>query len=104
MTGWNTIAQHFSVGDIIVHNNGRTISDEHFAPTYQVEIRIRCTIMTMSSARAYQGRRGQQPIVYGGLVYAWLEGWQVATFQKNAVWGTGLPRATIPNLHLLAIR
>jgi 2-methylfumaryl-CoA hydratase len=36
LTGPNTYFEDFSLGDLIVHNNGRTITDEHMYWTYLV--------------------------------------------------------------------
>ncbi len=88
VTGWNTYAQHFNVGDIIVHNNGRTISDEHFALTYQVGNTHPLHYDKVFS-QSLSGKMSGNPIVYGGLVYAWLEGLASRDISENAVWELG---------------
>ncbi|CBL45183.1 Acyl dehydratase [gamma proteobacterium HdN1] len=88
VTGWNTYAQHFAVGDIIVHNNGRTISDEHFALTYQVGNTHPLHYDKVFS-QSLSGKMSGNPIVYGGLVYAWLEGLASRDLSENAVWELG---------------
>lgn len=88
VTGWNTYAQHFNVGDIIVHNNGRTITEEHFALTYQVGNTHPLHYDKVFS-QSLSGKMSGNPIVYGGLVYAWLEGLASRDISENAVWELG---------------
>lgn len=88
VTGWNTYAEDLEPGTIIVHNNGRTISDEHFALTYQVG-----NTHPLHYDRVYSqslsGPMSGNPIVYGGLVYAWLEGLASRDLSENALWEIG---------------
>lgn len=88
VTGWNTYAEDFKTGDIIVHNNGRTISDEHFALTYQVGNTHPLHYDKLYSS-AQSGPMSGNPIVYGGLVYAWLEGLASRDLSENALWEIG---------------
>lgn len=88
VTGWNTYADDFNPGDIIVHNNGRTISDEHFALTYQVGNTHPLHYDRVYSS-AQSGPMSGNPIVYGGLVYAWLEGLASRDLSENALWEIG---------------
>lgn len=88
VTGWNTYADDFKAGDIIVHNNGRTISDEHFALTYQVGNTHPLHYDRLYSS-AQSGPMSGNPIVYGGLVYAWLEGLASRDLSENALWEIG---------------
>tara|TARA_B100000683_G_C12475922_1_gene549538 strand:- start:1464 stop:2150 length:687 start_codon:yes stop_codon:yes gene_type:complete len=88
VTGWNTYAEDFTPGDIIVHNNGRTISDEHFALTYQVGNTHPLHYDKVFS-QSLSGPMSGNPIVYGGLVYAWLEGLASRDLSENAVWELG---------------
>ncbi len=73
LTGIRTYFEDFKVGDILVHANGRTITDEHYAWTYKV-----MNTHPLHFDRLYStGRSGAmsgEPIVYGGLVFAWLAG------------------------------
>ena len=74
LTGPNTYFEDFSLGDLIVHTNGgRTITDEHMAWTYLVG-----NTHPLHFDRVYStglsGKMSGEPIVYGGLVFAWLEG------------------------------
>jgi 2-methylfumaryl-CoA hydratase len=88
VTGWNTYSEDLEPGTIIVHNNGRTISDEHFALTYQVG-----NTHPLHYDRVYSqslsGPMSGNPIVYGGLVYAWLEGLASRDLSENALWEIG---------------
>lgn len=88
VTGWNTYAEDFKPGDIIVHNNGRTISDEHFALTYQVGNTHPLHYDKLYSS-AQSGPMSGNPIVYGGLVYAWLEGLASRDLSENSLWEIG---------------
>ncbi|KAB2926774.1 MAG: acyl dehydratase, partial [Candidatus Contendobacter sp.] len=73
LTGPNTYFEDFALGDLIVHANGRTITDEHMAWTYLVG-----NTHPLHFDRVYStglsGKMSGEPIVYGGLVFAWLEG------------------------------
>lgn len=87
-TGWNTYASDFAAGDIILHNNGRTISDEHFALTYQVGNTHPLHFDSVFS-ESLSGPMSGKPIVYGGLVFAWLEGLASRDISENALWELG---------------
>ena len=88
LTGPNTYFEDFQPGDIIVHANGRTITEEHMALTYKVG-----NSHPLHFDRVYSsGRSGKmsgEPIVYGGLVFAWLEGLASRDTSENAVWELG---------------
>ncbi|MCP5419942.1 MAG: MaoC family dehydratase [Gammaproteobacteria bacterium] len=88
LTGPNTYFEDFRVGDIIVHPNGRTITDEHMTLTYQV-----CNTHPLHFDRVYStglsGKMSGEPIVYGGLVFAWLEGLASRDVSENALWELG---------------
>lgn len=88
VTGWNTYAEDFNVGDIIVHNNGRTISEEHFALTYHVGNTHPLHYDKVFS-QSLSGPMSGNPIVYGGLVFAWLEGLASRDLSENAIWELG---------------
>ncbi len=78
----------FAVGQVWVHGNGRTITDEHFGWTYQV-----MNTHPLHFDRLYStGRSGAmsgEPIVYGGLAFAWLLGLASRDVSENAVWELG---------------
>lgn len=84
LTGVNTYFENFNVGDVIVHANGRTITDEHFPWTYRV-----MNTHPLHYDRLYStGRSGAmsgEPIVYGGLVFAWLAGLASRDTTENAL-------------------
>lgn len=88
LTGLNSYYDNFHVGDIILHPNGRTITDEHYAWTYRV-----MNTHPLHYDRLYSsGRSGKmsgEPIVYGGLVFAWLCGLAGRDVSENALWDLG---------------
>ncbi len=83
-----TAVEDFSVGEIIVHGNGRSITDEHVALTYSIgnshPLHFDRTFST-----ALTGKMSGEPIVYGGLAFAWLEGLASRDVSENAIWELG---------------
>jgi 2-methylfumaryl-CoA hydratase len=73
LTGPNTYFEDFTPGDIIVHSNGRTITEEHMALTYLVGNSHPLHFDRLFSS-SLSGKMSGEPIVYGGLVFAWLDG------------------------------
>jgi 2-methylfumaryl-CoA hydratase len=88
LTGPNTYFEDFTPGDIIVHANGRTITEEHMALTYLVGNSHPLHFDRLFSS-ALSGKMSGEPIVYGGLVFAWLEGLASRDVSENAVWELG---------------
>jgi len=88
LTGPNSYFEDFSVGEIIVHANGRTITDEHLALTYAVGNTHPLHFDRVFSS-GLSGKMSGDPIVYGGLVFAWLEGLASRDVSDNAVWELG---------------
>jgi 2-methylfumaryl-CoA hydratase len=88
LTGSGTYLEDFEPGDVIAHANGRTITDEHVALTYKVG-----NTHPLHFDRVYSkgltGAMSGEPIVYGGLVFAWLEGLASRDVSENAVWELG---------------
>lgn len=88
LTGLHTYFDDFKVGDTIIHPNGRTITDEHYAWTYRV-----MNTHPLHYDRLYQseltGKAGGEPVVYGGLVFAWLCGLASRDVSENALWDMG---------------
>jgi 2-methylfumaryl-CoA hydratase len=88
LTGPNAYFEDYSLGDLIVHANGRTITDEHMAWTYLVG-----NTHPLHFDRVYStglsGKMSGEPIVYGGLVFAWLEGLASRDVSENALWELG---------------
>ena len=88
LTGHDTYYKNFKAGDVIVTHNGRTLSDEHFAWTYKVGNTHPLhfdRVFTQSLSGAMSG----EPIIYGGLVFAWLLGLASRDISENAVWDMG---------------
>ena len=88
LTGPNTYFEDFSVGDIIVHANGRTITEEHMALTYMVGNSHPLHFDRVFSS-GLSGKMSGEPIVYGGLVFAWLDGLASRDVSEHAVWELG---------------
>lgn len=88
LTGPNTYVEDFSPGDIIVHANGRTITEEHMALTYLVGNSHPLHFDRIFSS-GLSGKMSGEPIVYGGLVFAWLDGLASRDVSEHAVWELG---------------
>lgn len=88
LTGPNTYFEDFAPGDIIVHANGRTITEEHMALTYAVGNSHPLHFDRLFSS-SLSGKMSGEPIVYGGLVFAWLDGLASRDVSENAVWELG---------------
>lgn len=88
LTGPNTYFEDFTPGDIIVHANGRTITDEHMALTYMVGNSHPLHFDRLFSS-SLSGKMSGEPIVYGGLVFAWLDGLASRDVSEHAVWELG---------------
>jgi 2-methylfumaryl-CoA hydratase len=88
LTGPNTYFEDFNAGDIIVHANGRTITEEHMALTYGVGNSHPLHFDRVYSS-GLSGKMSGEPIVYGGLVFAWLDGLASRDVSEHAVWELG---------------
>jgi 2-methylfumaryl-CoA hydratase len=88
LTGPNTYFEDFTPGDIIVHANGRTITEEHMALTYLVGNSHPLHFDRLFSS-SLSGKMSGEPIVYGGLVFAWLDGLASRDVSEHAVWELG---------------
>lgn len=84
LTGVNSYFENFSVGDVIVHANGRTITDEHYPWTYRV-MNTHPLHYDRLYSTARSGAMSGEPIVYGGLVFAWLAGLAGRDTTENAL-------------------
>jgi 2-methylfumaryl-CoA hydratase len=88
LTGRGSYLEDFSPGDIVVHEHGRTITDEHMYWTCVVG-----NTHPLHTDRVYSaglsGPMSGEPIVYGGLVFAWLEGLASRDISENALWQLG---------------
>lgn len=88
LTGPNTYFEDYTPGQVIVHANGRTITEEHMALTYSVGNSHPLHFDRVFSS-GLSGKMSGEPIVYGGLVFAWLEGLASRDVSENAVWELG---------------
>ncbi len=84
----DTLFDRFRPGQIIVHPNGRTVTDEHVTWTYRV-MNTHPLHYDRLYSTAQQGPMSGEPIVYGGLVFAWLLGLASRDATDNAVWELG---------------
>ncbi|MBX7149006.1 MaoC family dehydratase [bacterium] len=84
LTGINTYFENFNVGDIIAHANGRTVTDEHFPWTYRV-MNTHPLHYDRLYSTARTGAMSGEPIVYGGLLFAWLCGLASRDVSENAL-------------------
>lgn len=88
LTGVRSYYEDLNPGDIIVHANGRTMTQEHIPWTYRV-----MNTHPLHYDRLYStGRQGPmsgEPIIYGGLVFAWLAGLASRDVSENALWDLG---------------
>lgn len=84
LTGVNTYFDNFNVGDVIVHANGRTITDEHMPWTYRV-MNTHPLHYDRLYSTARTGAMSGEPIVYGGLIIAWLCGLASRDVSENAI-------------------
>lgn len=88
LTGVNSYFENFRVGDIICHPNGRTITDEHLPWTYKV-MNTHPLHYDKLYSTGRSGKMSGEPIVYGGLVFAWLCGLASRDVSENALWDLG---------------
>ncbi|MCB1175734.1 MAG: MaoC family dehydratase N-terminal domain-containing protein [Leptospiraceae bacterium] len=88
LTGSNTYFEDFSAGQIIIHKNMRTITDEHVPWTYRMG-----NTHPLHYDRIYSmglsGKMSGEPIVYGGLVFGWLIGLSSRDLTENMIWDLG---------------
>jgi 2-methylfumaryl-CoA hydratase len=87
-TGTDTYCEDFRPGQVILHANGRTVTDEHFGWTYRVGNTHPLHFDRMYSA-ARSGAMSGEPIVYGGLVFSWLAGLASRDTSENALYDLG---------------
>lgn len=86
--GATVFFEDLAPGDVIVHHNGRTITDEHLAWSYRTgNTHPLHHDRLYSSARS--GAMSGEPIVYGGLVFAWLVGLASRDTTESALWELG---------------
>ncbi len=84
----STYFESFKEGQIFIHSNGRTITDEHFSWTYRVANTHPLHYDKLYS-KSLTGAMSGEPIVYGGLVFAWLNGMASRDISENMLWDLG---------------
>ena len=88
LTGSDTYFEHFTPNRTLLHKNMRTISDEHIPLTYRFG-----NTHPLHYDRLYSlsltGPMSGEPIVYGGLVFAWLAGLASRDTTENMLWDLG---------------
>lgn len=88
LTGRGTYFEDFAPGMVIAHANGRTITDEHLPWTYRLGNTHPLHYDRLYSTRR-QGAMSGEPIVYGGLVFAWIAGLASRDTTENALLEVG---------------
>ena len=87
-TGANTYFEDYTPGQVLIHKNMRTITDEHVPWTYRMG-----NTHPLHYDRVYStslsGKMSGEPIVYGGLVFAWLIGLASRDTTENMLWDLG---------------
>lgn len=84
----NTYFESFKEGDVYIHPNGRTITDEHYPWTYRMGNTHPLHYDKLYS-KGLSGPMSGEPIVYGGLVFAWLIGLASRDISENMIWDIG---------------
>lgn len=84
-------APDLEVGDVVLHPNGRTITDEHMFWSYWLGNTHPLHYDRRYSA-ARSGPLSGEPVVYGGLVFAWVAGLASRDVTAAAVWEMGYDR------------
>jgi len=88
-TTWeNSYFESFKPGQVYIHANGRTITDEHYQWTYRVGNTHPLHYDKLYS-KSLTGAMSGEPIVYGGLVFAWLIGLASRDISENMLWELG---------------
>lgn len=88
LTGRDTYYEDFAPGMVIAHANGRTLTDEHLPWTYRLGNTHPLHYDRLYSTRR-QGAMSGEPIIYGGLVFAWLAGLASRDTTENALLDLG---------------
>jgi 2-methylfumaryl-CoA hydratase len=84
----NSYFESFQVGDVFIHANGRSITDEHIPWTFRVGNTHPLHYDKLYS-KSLSGPMSGEPIVYGGLVFAWLIGLASRDISENMIWDLG---------------
>ena len=89
--GWTsdkTFFENFNPGQIILHFNGRTITDEHLPWTYRLGNTHPLHFDSVYT-HALPPPMGGDPVVYGGLVFSWIAGLASRDTTENMIWDLG---------------
>jgi 2-methylfumaryl-CoA hydratase len=99
LTWESTYFESFNEGQIYIHANGRTITDEHFSWTYRV-VNTHPLHNDKLYSKSLSGAMSGEPIVYGGLVFAWLIGMASRDISENMLWDLGYTEGyhTVPSI------
>ena len=85
LTRGDNLYEDFTVGEVIVHPRGRTVSDEHMMLTNMVlntaQLHFNQAMCDADPKTYYGGKR----IVYGGIVFAFVSGLASGETAENAV-------------------
>lgn len=84
----STYFESFQPGQVYIHANGRTITDEHVPWTYRMGNTHPLHYDKLYS-KGISGPMGGDPIVYGGLVFSWLIGLASRDVSENLLWELG---------------
>lgn len=84
----NTYFEDFEEGQILIHKNMRTITEEHMPWTYRVGNTHPLHYDRLYST-SLSGPMSGDPIVYGGLVFGWLVGLASRDLTENMLWDFG---------------
>ena len=87
-TGKETYFEDLEIGMVFAHKNMRTITDEHVPWTYRMGNTHPLHYDRIYS-RSLSGPMSGEPIVYGGLVFAWLVGLASRDTTENMLWDLG---------------
>lgn len=86
--GAGVFFEDLALGQIIMHRAGRTVTDEHIAWSYRTG-----NTHPLHYDRLYSGAgagpMGGEPVVYGGLVFAWLAGLASRDITESALFELG---------------
>jgi len=92
LTGAAPCFEDLRSADVFLHGVGRSVTEEHFGWTYRLGNTHPLHFDRLYS-RAQKGALSGEPVVYGGLVFAWLEGLASRDLTQNAVWDLGFTEA-----------
>jgi len=89
LTGFQSYFENFTAGEIILHPNGRTVTDEHIPWTYRLMNTHPLHFDSLYATQAKLAEGKEIPVVYGGLIIAWITGLASRDTSENALWDLG---------------